>query len=85
MDSSLACLLQNTWISAEYPADTELTPSGKAAQEFSLLHNFTDVARLAAASLCWSRGKTRPSVTIFGEAERKSADLWFLIRYAKHM
>lgn len=38
----------------------------EAAQEFRLLHNFTDVAGRAAAFLCWSRGETRPSVTIFG-------------------
>lgn len=38
----------------------------EAAQEFRLLHNFTDVAGRAAAFLCLSRGETRPSVTIFG-------------------
>lgn len=38
----------------------------EATQEFRLLHNFTNVAGRAAAPPCWSRGETRPSVTIFG-------------------
>lgn len=57
----------------------------EAAQEFRLLHKFTDVAGRAAVSLCWSRGETRSSVTIFGSTACKSADLWFFIWNVKHM